>query len=100
MEKHTDGPWQFKELPLGKGFEISGKEYANDYALCSSIGSAWEESDARLIAAAPELLEALQECITDKSAYCIGNGSVTDLGRRLAAINEVCRAAIAKAAGE
>ncbi len=63
---HTPGPWQFKELSLGEGFEISGTEYSNNYALCSAVGKSWEEADAHLIAAAPELLEALQSIMSSK----------------------------------
>jgi len=59
------------------------------------------EEHARLIAAAPELLEALQECITDAGATCFKNGMnrATLMTRRLMAINDIARAAIAKATG-
>ena len=85
----TPGPWQIKELKLGEGFEISGTEYTNDYALCSSIGKAWEEEDARLIAAAPDLLAVLEDL--EKVGMSIQPNSV---------IWGDIRSAISKAKGE
>lgn len=56
MSKHTPGPW---EIERRRSFVTAiGPCVADEYA-----GSAWldvSEADARLIAAAPELLEALQ----------------------------------------
>jgi len=58
------------------------------------------EANARLIAAAPELLAALRECLTEEGAHCLAYGSdAPTLRRRIAAINERARAAIAKAEG-
>ena len=55
---------------------------------------------ARLIAAAPDLLEALKECLTDDNANCIVTNDVAYMIRRFKAINKIVSAAIAKATGE
>ena len=58
--------------------------------------------NARLLEAAPELLAALRECITDEYATCYTTLHVsrsTALRRRLDAINNIARAAIDKATG-
>jgi hypothetical protein len=72
----------------------------NDFAVyCKSL-DAWitngvPESTALLVAAAPELLAALTGCITEPGAACWCNAD--NLPRRILAINEIARAAIAKA---
>jgi hypothetical protein len=56
------------------------------------------EANAILIAAAPELLDALRLCITDDAAHCLQHQETPGaMARRLRAINELARAAIAKA---
>lgn len=57
-----------------------------------------DKANAALIAAAPDLLAALEECITDDPGEaCFNTGRKT---RRLQAISDIARAAIAKARGE
>lgn len=58
------------------------------------------ESLGKLFAAAPEMLEALDNCITNENATCIVQNDVAYMIRRFKAINQICRAAIAKATGE
>ena len=99
MSKHTPGPWILTE---GNRFD---KEMVitTQYRLDASIGCICEmdvyftgligieqEANARLIAAAPELLEALQNMLglTEASDY---------MGAR--EIEQQARAAIAKATG-
>ena len=54
--KGTPGPWMFHERPQG--------EYHYGYTIgdgpTSIVSTAWGEANARLIAAAPELLEAAE----------------------------------------
>lgn len=53
-----------------------------------------------LIAAAPDLLAALRECVTDDGARCLNDDPRGERARRrLYAINDIARAAIAKAEG-
>lgn len=59
MSKHTPGPWVTSPEPNGKEWVVD----AGPWGICicadaPGLGSA--EANARLIAAAPELLEALQ----------------------------------------
>lgn len=80
--KHTPGPWKaegprvFKDKP--KGYRL----------VCTVAHCAAEEDDARMIAAAPEMLVALRQIIALSSATA--NGEV---------IIATARAAIAKATG-
>lgn len=90
--KHTPGPWRFNNA-LGETWTI-----------CDSFGESlmgaetyypWvpdAEADWRLIAAAPDLLEALQALIDMDVAYKRGN--------RVEDAVEKARAAILKATGE
>ena len=55
MSKHTPGPWLTE--PSVRGFEIT----ANDVR----IGEARDEANARLMAAAPELLAALKRTLSN-----------------------------------
>ena len=93
MSKHTPGPWQ-----IGKNFGsvvcdtpvpgIRGSddtEYYGGHLIAESV----TEANARLIAAAPELLEALKELMV--AADRVSAEPVTWLGK--------ARAAIAKAEG-
>ena len=58
--KHTPGPWMVEDCPCGhlgcsdKHIFPAGK---------FTQGSGFKEADARLIAAAPELLEALEDMV-------------------------------------
>jgi hypothetical protein len=64
MTKHTPGPWTFEVGENGDDFNLNGPEY-RIIGGCECCGSPWMSgkrymADARLIAAAPDLLEALQ----------------------------------------
>lgn len=99
--QHTPGPWHFSENLRGGAFEI--REPDSDAIIADIVDGAhvssddgdpeidWEtqEANARLIAAAPELLAALE----DVCGYC---APLSPRGK--AAIDEA-RAIIAKAKG-
>lgn len=57
---------------------------------------------ANALTAAPDLLEALRECITDQGAVCFVRRDMHPeyMDRRLNYISDLARAAIAKATGE
>ena len=73
MNKHTPGPWSYRKVPRKQEWEINTKRCPNsgheswtgmsvvfgcdDYP---KMGKIVGEANARLIAAAPELLEALE----------------------------------------
>jgi hypothetical protein len=97
MSKHTPGPWVAKPDPNACQPDdwcvgLSGSEANIDkVAVCS-------KQDAHLIAAAPDLLEALKK-VNDAACYA----SEEDTETREAAllmIGQLARAAIARAEGE
>lgn len=104
--KHTPGPWVVKPAENEQGgFDIDS-EYG--YHIAETIGGLddEEEANSRLIAAAPDLLAALQEmveandepCRIDHKGFCQSHylDHVDEGGCRVAN----AKAAIAKATGE
>ena len=79
MSKHTPGPWEYR---LTEG---SDKKLATVYGRGKGIARHVLPEDARLIAAAPDLLEACKTAL-------YGGGTIAEAA-------EKCRAAIAKAEG-
>ncbi len=96
--KHTSGPWHIGRRAGNPAiYSHDGAEIAEMLTVTSDD---WRDN-ARLIAAAPDLLAALKECMTEDGARCLAYGADTPtLRRRLAAINSVALAALAKAQGE
>jgi hypothetical protein len=90
-QKHTPGPWAIFKVRLS-GMFLIGK--AADVDLANSDGHAMadNEADARLIAAAPDLLAALEVCAEE-----LRNISSNVL---MNAAYQNARAAISKATGE
>jgi hypothetical protein len=82
MSKHTPGPWEARWSERGQYWFIDHEQGGEGYTLTKLN---CEEADASLIAAAPELLEALR--------LFVGDNRTHTEGERLA----VARAAIAKA---
>ena len=92
MNKHTQGPWKVskprKSYMNGEMmFRIDGADVVTDYE-----DWGFTEESARLIAAAPDLLEALQAMATEFDSGDVNDGE-------WAAIQKA-RTAIAKAMGE
>ena len=108
--QHTSGPWKVEAWdydqanPPRRELVIQNEKYA-------IAKLAWDEghsnpyiiehdtalANARLIAAAPELLEALEACITDDANGTLNTGQRK---RRLEKIDEIAKKAIAKATGK
>lgn len=68
MNKHTPGPWVARKIngagwPGQRGFAIDFNEDQEQV-----VDFVYEEADAHLIAAAPELLEALEWALRDAAA--------------------------------
>lgn len=92
MGKHTPGPWQLKPEESDVGYvRIRGTRLGERYKIANVLHSSAEyldiqetKANARLIAAAPDLLEALQ----DAALWVDGDLKIK------------VRAAIAKATGE
>ena len=109
MSKHTPGPWAVSSTERRYVREVNGKRYvasctdSQDYRTYEEA-----EANARLIACAPEMLEALKdaaEYLQDKSG-CSWLRSDFQRGCRCSedcssiAVWKQARAAIAKAEGE
>lgn len=98
---HTPGPWKFgKELTARSGewlvsFDAGSK--GRGIAIAETrAGSGNEEANARLIAAAPQLLEALQTTAANLRSWKAANGGgIKTFDSWLEAVEE----AIAKAEG-
>ena len=93
MSKHTPGPWVVHPTSIHPAVRSIGTAEAGPRRICtvgSTNGNPTDWHNARLIAAAPELLEVLQELMV--AADRVSGGPVTWLGK--------ARAAIAKATGE
>lgn len=84
MSKHTPGPWEYRGHAWVQTADDKKTPIANFNFYAAT------EANARLIAAAPDLLESLQELMV--AADHVSGGPVTWL--------EKARAAIAKATGE
>lgn len=95
--KHTPGPWYAVHPDHAHGWWIVSKDLEGDDCLDASGDGGFNEGDARLIAAAPDLLEALEHVIhvIEKSENwwidCPDRGGLDA---------ELIRAAIAKARGQ
>ena len=83
--QHTPGPWYLNS----RGWVVQSTGDIVTRLECSNN----KEADARLIAAAPELLAALESVLPDLEHYVATHGPGPD--KRLA----IARAAIAKAKG-
>ena len=102
MSKHTQGPWT-----VSNETDISGIENDPENGCVGPVDVAHvylrtvqgrTEANARLIAAAPDLLEALEWC-AETLAVFVADGSAAPesvIGKNLT----TARAAIAKATGE
>ena len=91
--KHTPGPWE--TLPDGDTFFIRVSDKAKPIAKLTwaCIRRAELKANARLIAAAPELLEALEDALA-----CLERLEDKDGAYRVTCIQQ-CKQAIAKAKG-
>ena len=94
--KHTPGPWYIRRMKDGKTIAEIGPICADEYAGCCWLDV--REEDARLIAAAPDLLEALTDAVIDFDNWAAHEDNHPH--EHLVAWAERARAAIAKAKGE
>jgi hypothetical protein len=96
--ERTPGPWRIEDAPDAYGgLSISGdngSEYSDNV-----IATVYAEANARLIAAAPDLLEALADCLETLEYVSYAQPDLVGYGVR-AGRAAAARAAIAKALGE
>ena len=99
MTKHTEGPWEVERVNKA---DLRITAPSRHIAKLVRYGSAVEQNmdfgNAALIAAAPDMLEALKECVTQEGAFCFARDSKEYI-KRLNAITEIAEAAINKAKG-
>src|SRR5690349_14596076 len=104
---HTPGPWEYRDVAIYS--TVALMDWADpqnpsprDYVMVVDLTSAMSgnsEADARLIAAAPDLLKALRGCLNPLELFAEGDRS--DAARRDAAKRaQIALAAIAKAEGK
>jgi len=94
MTKHTPGPWEAHIIP---GFKHSSVTNSNPRDPSIDIKTANHAADASLIAAAPDLLAALNALY--KACEWRANQEGGDFGPDIGPAAEMADAAIAKATG-
>jgi len=97
---YTPGPWELREgweEVFGPGIYTPGAHDMEPHAAVSQF-AADPDADARLIAAAPDLLAALEQIVADNDGYCYRCEKGNDHGPSCPI--PTARAAIAKAKGE
>jgi len=87
--KHTPGPWRIY------GRKIMGPRFGNTVAEIHNYQTPQGKDNARLIAAAPELLE-----VCELVEAGLSNDKPNDPGRQRASMLRDLRAAIARVTGE
>ena len=92
--KHTPGPWKVFRTNAGELDSITTMNGLRVAGTVTFYGNNQGEANARLIAAAPELLEAAVACVNHVRGY---HDTLSD--GELEVLN-LCQAAIAKATGE
>ncbi len=94
--KHTPGPWSIYEHVIGEVVSSDGGLVAA--ASCPSTGKHEETlANARMIAAAPDLYEALANLSPRFERCCIASGSDPEYAREATAKS---RSALSKARGD
>lgn len=101
--KHTPGPWKVeKELTSRTGEWLIAKDAGDRgrwIAIAETVPATGKElANARLLAASPELLEALSDALADFDNWAAHEDNYQH--EHLVAWAEKARAAIAKAKGE
>ena len=99
MSGYTKGPWEFHEDD-GEDNQIVVGDNGDVICVVGSYMTSVEEDFANgpLIAAAPELLEALQKIVEMNAQYCHDKYGDSSKAESMACVR-VARAAIAKALG-
>lgn len=84
MAEFTKGTWKSN----GTLVEVSGEEIARTWTCVSGVPES--EANARLIAAAPDLFEALSELLDsiESAGGCDENGDAFDITKAMAALDK------------
>ena len=99
MSKHTPGPWEIEGTPR-QGWDIFSLGEERRYITSEPMRerAISYEPDARLMAAAPELLEALEKIVELNAPG--RRYKLHQLGMLVNTMLSIARAAVAKAKGE
>ena len=99
--KHTPGPWRYNIETGYRKIDVVTAENANLIAELPFSGSMAPEANARLIAAAPDMLEALEAVIGSHEALVIKDKPLPDARFETVSTEAIAaaRAALAKAEG-
>ena len=105
--KHTPGPWKLCARGDYSDFDgdsavITGEGDSVRIAVVHHAGTAEDQANANLIAAAPTMLAALLSFVEDVEAFDDGPGSVTSVKSDWPMLHETylkAKAAVAKAEG-
>ncbi len=101
MSTHTPGPWVYDE-----GIVYPQEDHAGQAWIADIRGAVDADANARLIAAAPDLLQALKDILhtleQEQDVYDGADGTprANEAMRYLAEHGDAIRAAIAKAEGK
>ena len=102
--KHTPGPWMFDATLKGDGSFGGSYIVSNNAKRTWPLAEVYREDNARLIAAAPELLEALKEIAELNTMYPPNYNTMTEAQKcewtHYGKFAVIARAAIAKATGK
>ena len=85
--EHTPGPWEVIPNDDARSWDVWGPDLSIEAPICDVLS----EANARFIAAAPDMLEALELCIKEFKGLA---------GAAAVAAYNAGKAAIAKARGE
>lgn len=97
MTDHTPGPWRvIHQRTIREIHSSNGPKVADVYDFTGD--SQFARADARLIAAAPELLEALKEIQEGRGAFSMDH--LTHAANTIEEMKALAKTAIAKAEGE
>lgn len=103
MSRHTSGKWQ--SVRWCDSFKVEAVERTPGLPMVSDVGVVTDEADARLIAAAPDLLGAGKSLLSVLRDECSFPADADDdhiydsMGSHMAEVYFATRAAIAKATG-
>ena len=94
--EHTPGPWRVEKHDAARGFSIQALPKCNPNGSWHSFIHGLSEEDAQLIAAAPDLLEALDEVVDSGQLVCCDGEDCVVHGPLISQVKD----ALAKARGE
>lgn len=94
--QQTPGPWYRHSLNGENGIATRASNGSHDW-ICSLENGVNPEADGDLIAAAPDMLWALEQC--DRLAGCQSD-KFEDLSLAIGEVRAICRGIIAKAKGK